>query len=278
MEEVMLNETSPDYYGHSLSLPMLLSGQSFTDLVSAFRDDSGVPYTSYGDKFVDFVETSHSRMYQTQTRTWLQNPAICDICDRMKAEGGTVLDLGCGNGMSSISVAEALPGVTVHAVDCDEASMVKARRHILMAESQGKISPGQVVSHQCLAHQVQVDRVDMVLVWVALHDMYNPSHVLSSVRNMLSPGGCVLVLEFSNKDDFVSLVNSDDQMSRGMTKFCLSVSVLHCLPVSKTMQPSQAIGTALSLATMKKVAAKAGFNNVTVFPANEGMSMFVLKV
>ena len=117
--------------------------------------------------------------------------------------------------------------------------MVKARRHILTAESQGKISPGQVVAHQCLAHQVQVDRVDMVLVWVALHDMYNPSHVLSSVRNMLSPGGCVLVLEFSNKDDFVSLVNSDDQMSRGMTKFCLSVSVLHCLPVSKTMQPSQ---------------------------------------
>ena len=31
--------------------------------------------------------------------------------DRMKAEGGTVLDLGCGNGMSSISVAEALPGI-----------------------------------------------------------------------------------------------------------------------------------------------------------------------
>ena len=79
MEEVLLNETSPDYYGHSLSLPMLLTGQSFTDLVSAFRDDSGVSYTSYGDKFVDFVETSHSRMYQTQTRTWLQNPAICDI-------------------------------------------------------------------------------------------------------------------------------------------------------------------------------------------------------
>lgn len=79
MEEVLLDVTSPNYYGHSLSLPMLLSGQSFTDLVTAFKDDTGVPYTSYGQQFVDFVETSHSRMYQTQAKEWLHNPALSDI-------------------------------------------------------------------------------------------------------------------------------------------------------------------------------------------------------
>ena len=41
----------------------------------------------------------------------------------------------------------------------------------------------------------------------------------------------------------------------------------------------KAIGTAFSLATMKKVAAKAGFNNVTSFRVNnDAMTMFVLKI
>ena len=171
-------------------------------------------------------------------------------------------------------------GVTVHAVDCDEASMIKARRHIATAETEGRITAGQVVGHQCLAHEANIPAgtVDMVMVWVALHDMHNPSHVLQTVRSMLRTDGCVLVLEFTNEDDFSSLVAGQDAAQQGLTKFCLSVSVLHCLPVAKALEPSQAIGTAFSLATMKSVAGRAGFNNVTVFKANDTMSMFILKM
>ena len=39
----------------------------------------------------------------------------------------------------------------------------------------------------------------------------------------------------------------------------------------------QAVGTALSPATLVRVAARAGFSSVTSFPASPGMTMFVLR-
>ena len=156
-----------------------------------------------------------------------------------------MLDLGCGNGMSSISVAAAFPKITVHAVDCDETSMDKARVNISQAEGEETVNRGQVVPHCCLAHEAAVEAgtVDLVLVWVALHDMHNPSHVLATVKDILRPGGAVLVLEFNSPDNFAEMASDRSEAAaqlRGQAQFCLSVSTLHCLPVAKALQPSQA--------------------------------------
>ena len=259
MEEILFDVASPHYYGHTLSLPMHLCGQSFKDLVSAFKTDAGVAYTSYGEEFTEFVAVSHTRMYQTQAKKWLNDQALEDIrftqadiesisfrilnfSSQFNSTGGCVLDLGCGNGMSSISVAAAFPKIKVHAVDCDETSMEKARINISVAEREGTVGGGQVVPHCCLAHEANVESVDLVLVWVALHDMHNPSQVLSTVRDILRPGGAVLVLEFNSPDNFAEVASDTSEAAapvRGQAQFCLSVSTLHCLPVAKALNPSQ---------------------------------------
>ena len=46
MEEVLLDEASPHYYGGSLALPLLLA-PALPSLAAAFRQDSGVAYTQY---------------------------------------------------------------------------------------------------------------------------------------------------------------------------------------------------------------------------------------
>ena len=79
MEEIMFDVASPNYYGHTLSLPMHLCGQSFKDLVAAFKTDDSVAYTSYGEDFPEFVAVSHTRMYQTQAKNWLNDKALEDI-------------------------------------------------------------------------------------------------------------------------------------------------------------------------------------------------------
>ena len=153
-------------------------------------------------------------------------------------------------------------------------------------------------THCCLAHEVPglgPGSVLLVLVWIALHDMHNPATVLAAARQLLAPGGAVLVLEFSSPDNFAEVASSEAAEAaavRAQTRLCLSVSVLHCLPVSKQLQPSQvtplsittqlqrcvqAVGTAFSPATMARVAARAGFSSVTSFPATDGMTMFVLR-
>ena len=280
MEEVLFDEDSPNYYGHSLSLPMFFAGAPFEKLIQSFKDDSGVPYALYGKKFPDFIEKDHSKIYQTQIKEWLKNEDLKDLRSVL-SKGGVVLDLGCGNGWSSISIAEEFPNTTVHAVDCDETSMEKANLNFAEAVSGKRVKANQIIPHCCFAHEANIPKgsVDLVMLFICLHDMYNPSEVLASAVDMLKPDGCILVLEFTNPDSFPDLMSSDSPQ-KGLTKFCMSVSVLHCLPVYKVGPvgtPSQAVGTCFSLNTMKKVAAKGGFNSVTSFAANEMMSLFVIK-
>jgi len=277
MEEVLFDEDSPNYYGHSLLLPMFMAGKPFEKLIQSFKDDSGVPYALYGKKFPEFVEKSHAKIYQTQIKDWLKNEDLKELHAAL-SKGGVVLDLGCGNGWSSISVAEEFPNTTVHAVDCDETSMEKANLNFAEAVSAKRIKAEQIIPHCCFAHEANIPKgsVDLVMLFICLHDMYNPSEVLASAIEMLKPDGCILVLEFTNPDSFADLM-SGDSPQKGLTRFCMSVSVLHCLPVCKVEKPSQAIGTCFSLNTMKKVAAKGGYNSVTNFPANDMMSLFTIK-
>jgi len=277
MEEVLFDEESPNYYGNSLSLPMYMTGPPFEKLIQSFKDDSGVPYALYGNKFPACVEKSHAKIYQTQIKEWLKNEDLKDLRENLSV-GGVVLDLGCGNGVSSISVAEEFPNTTVHAVDLDETSIEATKANISKAVSSNCVKAGQIVPHCCFAHEADIPKgsVDLVMLFICLHDMHNPSEVLASAIDMLKPNGCILVLEFTHPDSFSDLMSSDSPQ-KGLTKFCMSVSVLHCLPVCKVETPSQAVGTCFSLSTMKKVAAKGGFNSVSSFTANEMMSMFVIR-
>ena len=278
LEEVLFDEDSPHYYGNSLSLPMFLAGPPFERLVQAFQDDSGVPYALYGNKFPEMVEMSHKKIYQTQIKEWLKNKELANLHANL-TKGGVVLDLGCGNGWSSISVAEEFPNTTVHAVDVDETSIKNAKINFEEAISGNKIIAGQIIPHCCFAHEANITKgsVDMVMLFICLHDMFNPSEVLRSAIDLLKPDGCILVLEFTHPDSFSDLMTGNDQPQKGLTKFCMSASVLHCLPVAKVETPSQAVGTCFSLSTMKKVAAKGGFNSVTSFTANEMMTLFIIK-
>jgi len=280
MEEVLFDEESPSYYGPSITLPLHFAGAPFQSLVKAFHDDTGVPYSMYADgKIGDYVEEMHRHMYLTETKSWMSKPELADIKTKL-AKGGVVLDLGCGSASSSIAMAKEFVHTTVHAVDLDQASIDKAKINIGDAESKGLITPGQVIPHCCFAHEANISpgTVDLVLIFVSLHDMYNPSQVLSSTAPMLTQDGTILVLEFSAPDSFSSLMEEGvDPLQRGISQFTYSASVLHCLPVSKVENPSQAIGTVFSKTTMKVVASKAGFTRVESVKANEKMTLYIIK-
>jgi len=218
-------------------------------------------------------------MYLTQTKDWMGKPELAGV-KTILDKGGVVLDLGCGSASSSIAMANAFPDCTVHAVDCDQASMEKGKVNIKAAEERGEVREAQVVPHCCFAHEAPISpgSVDVVLIYISLHDMNNPSEVLASTQTLLSPGGTVLVLEFTAPESFSSLMSGKaSAKQRGLSTFCYSASVLHCLPVSKVETPSQAVGTSFSLPTMKAVAAKAGFSRVSTLKANDAMTMFVIN-
>ena len=110
-------------------------------------------------------------------------------------------------------------------------------------------------------------RYDLVTIFESLHDMSRPVDVLRACRQLLAPGGSVLVVDERVADAFVA---PGDQVERLMYGF----SVLCCLPAGMADQPSAATGTVMRTATLERYAAEAGFGRTEVLPVANDLFRF----
>ena len=88
---------------------------------------AGVPYPDFGvDTREGIAEMNRPMFLNLLGQAWL--PAIPELHARLQANPpARVLNTGCGNGWSSIAIAQAYPNATVHGFDADEASIATAR-------------------------------------------------------------------------------------------------------------------------------------------------------
>jgi len=174
-----------------------------------------------------------------------------------------VADIGMGLGWSSIAIAQAYPKVRVDGFDLDEASVRAARAN---AEASGVAD--RVAFHVRDAGEADLaSRYDFALAVECIHDMPNPVAVLRAMRRLVGEGGPVLIVDEKVADRFTA---PGDDVERYMYGF----SILHCLPVAMTEQPSAATGTVIREATMRRYAEEAGFQAVEVLPIEHDFFRF----
>jgi 2-polyprenyl-3-methyl-5-hydroxy-6-metoxy-1,4-benzoquinol methylase len=112
------------YWAPTLSLVM-------DKLLEAFRTDEGIPYSIYG-KEVLFAQGEGNRpMFVNDIARWISS--IPDIESRLRSQGGHVLDVGCGDGWASISLAKSFPLIKIDAIDIDLSSINNASDNIKKA-------------------------------------------------------------------------------------------------------------------------------------------------
>jgi 2-polyprenyl-3-methyl-5-hydroxy-6-metoxy-1,4-benzoquinol methylase len=104
---------------------------------------------------------------------------------------------------------------------------------------------------------------DLIVVLEALHDMARPEDVLRSLRQTLSPEGCILVADEKVADTFHAPGDDIERLMYGW-------SIVHCLPVSLAESPSAAIGTVIRAETIRELAGAAGFVRVDMLPVDAG--------
>jgi hypothetical protein len=97
--------------------------------------------------------------------------------------------------------------------------------------------------------------------------MSRPVDVLRACRQLLAPGGSVLVVDERVADAFTA---PGDQVERLMYGF----SVLCCLPAGMADQPSAATGTVMRTATLQRYSAEAGFGRAEVLPVTNDLFRF----
>jgi SAM-dependent methyltransferase len=230
-------------------------GRVLPDVVEAYRTGRGVPYEAYGRDFRHGQgHINRPAFTQELPGDWLA--AMPDVVARLETgRPARVADVGCGQGWSTIAVAQAFLYAQVDGLDADPGSIADARRHAEEAGLNGRLRFLEGDAAGLAGH----GPYDLILMLEALHDLARPIDALAAARAALAENGTVLVVDERVADRFTA---PGDDMERMMYGW----SVLHCLPSQLAEKPSAATGTVMRADTVRQFASLAGFSNVEVLP------------
>ena len=247
-----------DHPSHLAPLAQMVAGigGALDRVVEAYRTGDGVPYPHFGAAFRrGQAGINRPAFVSDLVKAWI--PSAPDIHKALQTSSLRVADVGCGTGWSTTAIARAYPDAEVIGFDSDEASVRDARE---LAAAQDV-----PVRFACRDAGSLADEgpFDLVLVLEALHDMSRPREVLAALRDTLTPGGSVFIADEKVADHFHAPGDDVERLMYGW-------SIVHCLPVSLTEQPSAAIGTVIREDTVRGLARAAGFGQVDVLPVDAG--------
>jgi 2-polyprenyl-3-methyl-5-hydroxy-6-metoxy-1,4-benzoquinol methylase len=232
-------------------------------LVDAFRSGGLVPWSAYGRDMVE-AQGDFNRPWLVGSLGTEYLPSIPDLHARLSSEpGAKVADVACGVGWAAIALAKAYPDITVDGFDLDEPSIEIASRNAQEAgvadrvrfEARDGAAPGSKGIY------------DLAIVVEAIHDLSQPVSVLSGVREMLKPGGTVIVADERTEDSFAAPASETERLF-------YAYSVLCCLPAAMEDETSAGTGTVMRRSTFERYAKDAGFDEVAVLPIEHDFLRF----
>jgi ubiquinone/menaquinone biosynthesis C-methylase UbiE len=236
-------------------------------VAEAYRTGDGVPYAAYGEDIRRGIAAFNRPMFRHElTSHWL---AVVPDTDRRlrSAPPARVLDLGCGLGTSSITLAQGYPRVIVHGVDLDEKSVTEARA----AAAAAGVADRVTFATGDAACQQAPDTYDLITLFETLHDLADPVATLQAARSALAEDGSVLVADERVADRYRAPAGLVERFQYGW-------SVLHCLPATLAAGAAEANGTVLRAPTVARWARKAGFSQFEILPIdNDFWSFYRLR-
>ncbi len=252
--EVMTDETSLVYLA-PLARMFGAVGPALPKLLEVYRSGGGVSWDDLGDGARESQADANRPWYEKQLGPALAGvPAVHDA---LATPGCRVLDVGCGGGWSSISLASAYPSATVLGVDIDQPSID------LAAANARDAGVGEQVRFLCQdAASLSEGTVDMAFAFECVHDMPRPVEVLSAVRRTLAPGGSLIVMDEAVADAFAPDGNDLERIMYGFSLFV-------CLPDGLSSPPSVGTGTVMRPSTLQAYAEAAGFGAFEVLPIED---------
>ena len=178
---------------------------------------------------------------------WL--PALDGVAERL-ARGGTVADVGCGHGHSTVLMAEAFPEARFVGFDFHEGSIDEAREQ---AEAHGVAD--RVSFEVASATDFPGSGYDLITHFDCLHDLGDPRGAARRVRETLADDGTWMIVEPIAGDRL-----SDNLNPIGRLFYC--GSTMCCVPTSLDQEVGEALGAQAGEARLGAIAREAGFTRV----------------
>lgn len=249
--EVLIDPESPYLVG-PLARFLVASAQRMPDILDAYRAGGGVDWAAYGPDVIEAQEGLNRPQFQHFVADWIG--ALPDIEARLRAGEGRVADIACGTGWSSIWIARHYPGIAVDGIDIDAGSIERARANAVAQGIDDRVS----FLFADAADAAGKGRYDLVTIFEALHDMGRPVGVLRTARELLAPGGAVLIGDERVAEAFAPGQEQD--------RLFYGYSTVACLPNGLFDAPSVGTGTVLRPSVVEAMAREAGFGGFTILP------------
>ena len=221
-------------------------------IVEAYRTGKGVGWHQHHADLFTGTERFFRPGYAANLVTaWI--PAIEGLDARLQ-KGGTVADIGCGHGASSILLAKAYPKVSVVGFDYHPESIRIATER---AEQAGVSDHVRFEVARAEDIQAAPGGYDMVCIFDALHDMGDPLAAAKEIRKQIAPDGVWLLVEPNANDALEDNLNL-------IGKIFYSASSTICTPASRSDGGDDAacLGAQAGEARLRDICMEAGFGSV----------------
>jgi SAM-dependent methyltransferase len=213
-----------------------------------FRSGDGVGWHEHHHGLWHGVERTFAVGYRTHLMTeWL--PALDGVVERLQG-GGSVADVGCGHGASTVLMAEAFPKARFVGIDYHADSIATARERAAEAGVADRVS--FVVAS---AEEIPGGDYDLVAFFDSFHDLGDPLAAARSAAAVLAPDGRCMLVEPYAGDRVEDNLNPIGRLYYGY-------STLVCTPGSLSQPGRAGLGTQAGEARLREVLQDGGFGQV----------------
>lgn len=228
-------------------IPLLATVEE--QVVDAFRNGGGVPYSSFPRFHALMAETSGVTFDATLIDHVL--PLAPGLPARLDA-GIDVADIGCGRGHAVNLMAKEYPRSRFVGYDFSEDAIAAAR-----AEAAELGVTNARFELRDVAELDLADAFDLITAFDAIHDQAQPADVLAAIARALRPGGTFLVVDIDASSHL------HENLDHPLAPFIYTVSTMHCMTVSLSLG-GQGLGTAWGRQRARGMLDDAGFTNVEI--------------
>jgi SAM-dependent methyltransferase len=248
---ILAQENGPMFFGGMFQSFLGLLDQ-LPRVITSFKNGGGVPSADYSDEmWCGITRMSASWFENLLVPVWLA--AVPDAKAKLEA-GGSLADIGTGQGRSLITLAKAFPSARFHGFDLLEKNLERARQQAREAGVADRVSYEQADVSKGLQ-----DRFDIITTFDVVHDAVDPKGLLAAIRRALAPGGIYLCLDINCSDRL-------DQMAGPMGAALHGISLMYCM-TSSLAAGGAGLGTCgLHEKKLGELARDAGFSSVRRVP------------
>lgn len=233
----------------------LLTTCAMESVVRSFSSGEGVDYDRY-PRFQSFMsQLADAKHQEVLVDRFLPTVDEGRLVEKMQS-GIRVCDLGCGEGVAIILMAEAFPNSRFVGIDISAAGIKKAEtaarsRHLR------NVRFFQQDAAALRDHHGLMESFDYVTAFDAVHDQTHPREALEGVYTVLKQGGLFSMV------DIAASSHLSENRRHPMGSFLYTVSLMHCMPVGLV---NDGLGLGMMWGRQKAVEMlkEAGFEQVDV--------------